>query len=41
MPAIAVRAVVELACSNRSRCYVSRTIGRAVLGTETDRPVHS
>jgi hypothetical protein len=28
-------------CSTRSPCYVSRTIGRAALGTETDSPAHS
>jgi hypothetical protein len=41
MPAIAVRAFVELAYSNRSLCYVSRTIERAALATETDSSVHS
>ena len=28
-------------CSIRSPCYVSRTIERAALDTETDTPVHS
>jgi len=28
-------------CSTRSPCYVSRTIERAALGTETDSPAHS
>ena len=28
-------------CSTRSPCYVSRTIERAVRGTETDSPAHS
>jgi hypothetical protein len=41
MPAIAVRAFVELAYSNRSPCYVPRTIYRAALGTETDSTTHS
>jgi len=41
MPAIAVRAFVELAYSNSSPCYVSRKIERAALGTETDSPAHS
>jgi hypothetical protein len=41
MPAIAVRAFVELARSIRSPCYVSRTIKRDALATETDSPAHS
>jgi len=28
-------------CSTRSPCYVSHTIERAALGTETDSPAHS
>jgi len=28
-------------CSTRGPCYVSHTIERAVLGTETDSPAHS
>ena len=28
-------------CSTRSPCYVSHTIERAALGTETDSPTHS
>jgi hypothetical protein len=28
-------------CSTRSSCYVSHTIERAALGTETDSPAHS
>ena len=28
-------------CSTRSPCYVSRTIERAALGTESDSPAHS
>jgi hypothetical protein len=28
-------------CSIRSPCYVSRTIERVVLGTDTDSPAHS
>ena len=38
---LSVPAHRDRSCSTRSPCYVSHTIDRAALGTESDSPAHS